>query len=541
MILRLSKPERQGVDNMANEYTKNYNLDLYTIDDRPNLLKQYNSAMNKIDDAINTSEKNAMLLNGKNAVVFGDSTAANNPSYFTMLSEKTGMNITNRAIPGTTLTPQGGKAWSQVNASGNDGYSLIKRQTDLANFDIVFLAYSTNDWQSSQRVRNAGMDDGNYISYSAALQKVINYIQSINKNAFIVFVAPAYGYRKWDGTQVNCNSKGFLLRDYAIMAEKIMYENQMGFIDLGNIGVNYNNYTNWLLNDSGGIFVHYNENLKSRIVDYIIGAYPWKPRYIETPEARNISTYRSTYIDSLKICTPLNAADSSNSRKTICYGNKKIADNSLIGNCNASLSGGTLNQIALSENIDFADGFDGLVYVVSMKGDPVIITAENTDYQLKTQAKEFDIAWLAIHVPPTNAAGRLMMTRADTSNNNPIVAICVCEADNVCCSPKQLRHYNLTDLAIADNLAVNYNVFGITDTVHINGVVKKGGVGFKISNACAALANTYDFNNPHNFAHNIYANGCKALLIQLDSAGGLTLFISSVVSNDAGYQWNISI
>lgn len=38
---------------MANEYTKNYNLDLYTIDDRPNLLEQYNSAMNKLDEQLN--------------------------------------------------------------------------------------------------------------------------------------------------------------------------------------------------------------------------------------------------------------------------------------------------------------------------------------------------------------------------------------------------------------------------------------------------------------------------------------------------------
>ena len=52
MTLRLSKPEKQGVDNMANEYTKNYNLDLYTVDDRPNLLEQYNSAMNKIDEQL---------------------------------------------------------------------------------------------------------------------------------------------------------------------------------------------------------------------------------------------------------------------------------------------------------------------------------------------------------------------------------------------------------------------------------------------------------------------------------------------------------
>lgn len=40
---------------MANEYTKNYNLDLYTTADRPNLVAQYNSAMNKIDEQMHTN------------------------------------------------------------------------------------------------------------------------------------------------------------------------------------------------------------------------------------------------------------------------------------------------------------------------------------------------------------------------------------------------------------------------------------------------------------------------------------------------------
>lgn len=43
---------------MTNEYTKNYNLDLYTVDDRPNLLEQYNSAMNKIDEQLHENATN---------------------------------------------------------------------------------------------------------------------------------------------------------------------------------------------------------------------------------------------------------------------------------------------------------------------------------------------------------------------------------------------------------------------------------------------------------------------------------------------------
>lgn len=37
---------------MATEYTPNYNLDLYSGDDKPNLRDQYNSAMNKIDSEL---------------------------------------------------------------------------------------------------------------------------------------------------------------------------------------------------------------------------------------------------------------------------------------------------------------------------------------------------------------------------------------------------------------------------------------------------------------------------------------------------------
>lgn len=47
---------------MANEYTKNYNLDLYTVDDRPNLLEQYNSAMNKIDTQLHEFSNNLVVV-----------------------------------------------------------------------------------------------------------------------------------------------------------------------------------------------------------------------------------------------------------------------------------------------------------------------------------------------------------------------------------------------------------------------------------------------------------------------------------------------
>lgn len=52
------------------EYTANYNLDLYSEGDRPNLCDQYNSAMNKVDSQLKVSEGNVniAITNANNAV-----------------------------------------------------------------------------------------------------------------------------------------------------------------------------------------------------------------------------------------------------------------------------------------------------------------------------------------------------------------------------------------------------------------------------------------------------------------------------------------
>lgn len=52
------------------EYTANYNLDLYSEDDRPNLCDQYNSAMNKVDSQLKVAEGNVniAITNANNAV-----------------------------------------------------------------------------------------------------------------------------------------------------------------------------------------------------------------------------------------------------------------------------------------------------------------------------------------------------------------------------------------------------------------------------------------------------------------------------------------
>lgn len=47
---------------MASEYTTNFNLDLYTDTDKPNLRDQYNGAMHKIDSQLNTLSNNLVIV-----------------------------------------------------------------------------------------------------------------------------------------------------------------------------------------------------------------------------------------------------------------------------------------------------------------------------------------------------------------------------------------------------------------------------------------------------------------------------------------------
>lgn len=47
---------------MANEYTPNYNLDLYTDNDKPNLRDQYNGAITKIDTQLHEFSNNMVII-----------------------------------------------------------------------------------------------------------------------------------------------------------------------------------------------------------------------------------------------------------------------------------------------------------------------------------------------------------------------------------------------------------------------------------------------------------------------------------------------
>ena len=62
---------------MASEYTSNYNLDLYTDTDKPNLRDQYNAAMNKIDAALVADDASLSTMNGQLTTINNTVTAMN--------------------------------------------------------------------------------------------------------------------------------------------------------------------------------------------------------------------------------------------------------------------------------------------------------------------------------------------------------------------------------------------------------------------------------------------------------------------------------
>ena len=47
---------------MASEYTPNYNLDLYTDNDKPNLRDQYNGAITKIDTQLHELSNSLVVV-----------------------------------------------------------------------------------------------------------------------------------------------------------------------------------------------------------------------------------------------------------------------------------------------------------------------------------------------------------------------------------------------------------------------------------------------------------------------------------------------
>ena len=213
-------------------------------------------------------------FDGKKIVVYGDSTAALQPSYMNMFAERMNMEIDNRAISGTAVTPA-----TYKNPTDNSLYALLRAasKSDFSDVDYVFLCYSTNDWQGGAKLFDCG-DETHQPSFERALSIAIERLLAFNDKMRIIFVAPVFAHRQFMSSDPNINNAGYLLDDYGYVAEHVMYNYGMGYCSLNSLGVNESNYRDWMVDDSGGIFVHYTTELKNNVVDYLIHSFPWKSK-----------------------------------------------------------------------------------------------------------------------------------------------------------------------------------------------------------------------------------------------------------------------
>lgn len=265
-----------GIDISDDNYwvlTGNYNaqVELYRIqvdgvEDRMSTLEEEMDTFETtvIDEVAQTNTSVQYVKNldysGIKAVVYGDSTATSTgedgKGYYTKLAEKTGLEITNRAISGTTLIP----------INSDCGYNLINASTDLANFDYIFLSFGTNEWQGNV---DTGHELNNNV-FDFCYSSVIDIILTKNPKIKIVVVLPFYSYHVFSGN-INYNGLGLTLLDYNDSVRKILRNKPVIIVDLYNLaGVNINNYSALLRDDSGGIFVHANQYLCDRISDILM-------------------------------------------------------------------------------------------------------------------------------------------------------------------------------------------------------------------------------------------------------------------------------
>jgi hypothetical protein len=234
--------------------------------------------------ATETARTDALFsaFNGKKAVVYGDSTVFKKPSYIETFGNLVGMSVVNKSIAGTSVTP------STYSAPSNSLYGLLKNESAVTFVDIdyVFLCYGTNDWQGSARLFDCG-DEKHNTSFEYALKKCYDMLLKFNSKLKIVFVSPVFAHRQFLSSMPNINAQGFKLEDYSYIAEKVTHEYGMLYCGLNSLGVNEDNYREWLLDDSGGIFVHYNEDLKNEIVNYLIHSFPWKSEKREIEKGKD--------------------------------------------------------------------------------------------------------------------------------------------------------------------------------------------------------------------------------------------------------------
>lgn len=201
-------------------------------------LASYKAEMDAINDRSN-------FWHGKKVCVFGDSLSTDfggRTSYWTYMNQlDPSIDITNRAEGGTTIDDLVNKP--------------ITIYTDLADFDIVVLAYGTNSWQSNE----------NPLTMLDYYDRAIAYINTNAPKAQVVAITPYYSYSPYyPAGPNNTNNK---LSEYCNFIKSYCGSKGVACIDFYTTsGVNEYNYQTMLLDDNPNhIYVHPSDDLAQRL------------------------------------------------------------------------------------------------------------------------------------------------------------------------------------------------------------------------------------------------------------------------------------
>lgn len=166
---------------------------------------------------------------------------------------------------------------------GTDTNWLIKRidqipASELVVFDVIVVAYGTNDWQGNVNPIQIVSDttDSMEWRYNAALQK----LQQKAPKANIICVTPGYIHSAQSSTNhetLNYNNTGNSFKTYCDVIEHVAIKNGCGVLRLDELlSINESNFSTQMITSNNDIWVHYNESTTKKIAK-MIAANLFKP------------------------------------------------------------------------------------------------------------------------------------------------------------------------------------------------------------------------------------------------------------------------
>lgn len=166
---------------------------------------------------------------------------------------------------------------------GTDTLWLLNRidqipTSELVAFDVIVVAYGTNDWQASVNPIQIVSDvtDSLEWRYNAVLQK----LQQKAPKANIICVTPGYIHSAQSSTApktLNYNNTGNSFKTYCDVIEHVAIKNGCGTLRLDKLlSINENNYSTQMVTSNNDIWVHYNESTTKKIAK-MIAANLFKP------------------------------------------------------------------------------------------------------------------------------------------------------------------------------------------------------------------------------------------------------------------------